>query len=177
MDEGVEHARVRTRFTGEGRFIRTDTWKKEGKYVDLWSAVHVLSGIAIGFYPRYFHFGIFAAFVVVFLLLVMYEMFEVIVKIEEFPTNRVTDVLFGLLGFTPAYFFDMHLGGSTSILVCGIATTIAILVSTVGWVSSYKATVLEQKLRTQFERERGLLRERLAERRRRKLERSEQQGH
>lgn len=143
-------AQARKYFTREGRFVRTDAWKKEGKYVDLWSAVHVLSGLAMGFYPRYFGFSMLATFVIVFLLLVMYEMFEVIVKIEEFPTNRVTDVLFGLLGFTPIYFLDQHVGSTTSIFLLCIATTLAVLVSVIGWTYSYKAFTLESTLRAEI---------------------------
>lgn len=147
-------------FTREGRFIRTDAWKKEGRYIDLWSVVHVLSGIALGFYPRYFGFSILATFVIVTLILIMYEMFEVIVKIEEYPTNRVTDVLFGLVGFAPVYFADQYLGSTASIFLCGIATTIVTVVSIIGWASSYKASVLEGTMRAKFIHERDLLRQR-----------------
>jgi hypothetical protein len=87
-------------------------------------------------------------------------MFEVIVKIEEYPTNRVTDVLFGLVGFTPIYFADLYLGSTTSIFLCGIATTVVTIVSIIGWASSYKASELEGKMRAEFIRERDLLRER-----------------
>ncbi|MBI5457925.1 hypothetical protein HY971_04345 [Candidatus Kaiserbacteria bacterium] len=156
--ERLENARKY--FTRDGRFIRTDAWKKEGRYVDLWSVVHVLSGIALAFYPRYFGFSVLATFIIVTLLFIMYEMFEVIVKIEEYPTNRVTDVLFGLVGFAPVYFVDQYLGSTTSIFLCGIATTIVTVVSIVGWSSSYKASVLEEKMRAEFIRERDLLRER-----------------
>ena len=143
------------RLSHDGKFTRMDVWRKEGKYVDLWSALHVLSGVMLGFLPRYFGFGMVATFLIVFLLLIIYEMFEVIVKIEEFPTNRVTDVLFGMLGFTPAYLFDQTLPGSTSLVYATIVTTADILVSIVAWTSSYKAFALEEKLRLEMQEQRA----------------------
>jgi hypothetical protein len=145
-----------------------DIWRKEGKYVDLWSALHVLSGAMLGFFPRYFGFGMMATFFIVFLLLVMYEMFEVIVKIEEFPTNRVTDVVFGMVGFTPVYLFDQTLPGSTSMILAVMVTTADVLVSIVAWTSSYKAFALEEKLRNEVVEQRQKF---LARRERRQVER------
>lgn len=152
-----EFGSLEGRLTQDGKFVRLDMWRKEGKYVDFWSILHVLSGAAIGFYPRYFHFGMFATFVIVFLLLTMYEMFEVIAKIEEYPTNRVSDVVFGMIGFTPAYFLDQSLGSVPSIVVCTLMTTAAIMLAVVAWTSSYKAFELEKKLRAQVEEQKQKL--------------------
>jgi uncharacterized membrane protein len=173
-----EFGKLESRFTEDGKFIRTDAWRKEGKWVDLWSALHVLSGVAIGFYPRYFGFSMIATFVIVLLLLVMYEMFEVIVKIEEYPSNRFTDVLFGMLGFAPAYFFDRTLDPTASVITCVVVTTAAVIVAIIAWTSSYKAFELEKKMRVEYERNRvrmlarrDRIRARLDERRKRRTER------
>ena len=138
------------RFTPEGKVERTDIWKK-GDYVDLWSIAHTLSGIALGFYPRYFGLSFFAAFAIVFALLILYELFEVVVHIYETFINHTTDVLFGLLGFIPAYFFDQHLGSEAALIWCGIATVVAIIASTIGWSYSYKAYKIEKKFSAQRE--------------------------
>jgi len=173
-----EFGSLEGRLTQDGKFVRLDMWRKEGKYVDFWSILHVLSGAAIGFYPRYLNFGMLATFVIVFLLLTMYEMFEVIAKIEEYPTNRVSDVVFGLIGFTPAYFFDRMLDPTTSIVVCTLMTTAAIMLAVVAWTSSYKAYELEKKLRTQVEEQKQKLAQRrekfIAKRQHRRLNRAKQ---
>jgi hypothetical protein len=143
----MDSAERTARFTPRGKLIRTDIWKK-GEYVDLWSVAHTLSGVALGFYPRYFHLGIVAALAAAFVLLVMYELFEVVVQIQETLANHTTDVLFGLIGFTSAYFFALRQGG-TGILACGIATAVAIAVSAIGWSYSYKAYAIEKKFRAE----------------------------
>ncbi len=138
------------RFTSEGKLIRTDIWRK-GEYIDLWSVAHMISGTALGFYPRYLHLDIFAAFAIVFALLVAYEVFELVVRIKETFWNHTTDVLFGLVGFTPAYFFSSQLVGTTSLVACGIATIVALAASGIGWSYSYKTFKLEKKFSAQRE--------------------------
>src|SRR5882762_720109 len=92
------------RMTHEGRVERTDIWR-EGKWLDLWSAVHFLSGISVGLGFYYLHFGALASVALAFVCLTAYEMWEMIVKIEETPTNRIMDVVVGMISFLPAYFF------------------------------------------------------------------------
>lgn len=48
---------------------RTDIWR-EGKYLDLWSVPHVLSGISVALGLYILGFDFWAAFVIGFLLLV-----------------------------------------------------------------------------------------------------------
>src|SRR3989344_9620144 len=87
----------------DGRFERTDIWR-EGKWLDLGSVVHVLSGfsISLGFY--YLGLGAFASVALALLSLISYEMWETIVRIEETHTNRFMDVVVGMVSFVPAFF-------------------------------------------------------------------------
>ena len=85
-------------------FTRTDVWR-EGKWLDLWSVVHLLSGLSLGFGVPYLHLGALASFLVVLLLLVSYEMWEAMVRIKETPTNRLMDVVVGMVGYCYAFWF------------------------------------------------------------------------
>ncbi len=160
---------VRMAIDREGKYIRTDIWR-EGQWLDLWSVVHFLTGAAIGFFPRYLGVDAVPAFAIVFLLLVMYEMFEAMAKIEETPSNRVMDVVVGMTSFTPAFFWNETLTLSTSILACGIILTASISLATLGWMASRKASVLEAKMHAEFDAQIEKLRERNERRKKRRAE-------
>ena len=66
---------------------RTDMWA-EGKWLDLWSVVHFLTGISIGFGLYILHFRGFPTFAFTLMLLIAYEMWEALVHIEETPKSR-----------------------------------------------------------------------------------------
>lgn len=75
-----------------------DYWE-EGKYIDLWSINHVLSGVVLGAFL--FNFGIPFWWALAFslLLFILWEVVEVIVHIKEHPSNMITDVVCDALGF------------------------------------------------------------------------------
>lgn len=148
----------------EGKLIRTDIWR-EGKWLDLWSVVHLLSGASIGFVFHLLPFDARSSVIIVFLLLTGYEMWEKIVQIEETPTNRVMDVVVGMVSFLPVYFFvapELH--ATWFILTFGFILTANVVMSVFGWIASQKAAALEVRLRERYEKRRALLRERRAHR-------------
>ena len=156
-------------FNSEGKFVRTDIWR-EGKWLDTWSIVHFLSGVTIGFFPKYLGLDTFSSYVIVFLLLVSYEMFEALVKIEETPQNRFMDVVVGMASFILAYHLHPFLSDTASIVLFGIFFMSASVLGAIGWQVSRKALVLEGKLRMEIahgreklKEERGKITQRLRE--------------
>lgn len=137
----------------EGRLVRTDIWR-EGKYLDLWSVPHFLSGIAVAFALFFLGFAANAAFVIAFLLLVAYEMFEVIAKIEETRWNRVLDVVVGMASFTPTFLLLPNFPRSSAVGIFIVVVAADSILSFFGWRASAKAAALEKSLRAEFERER-----------------------
>jgi hypothetical protein len=133
---------------------RTDIWR-EGKWLDLWSVVHFLSGISIGFGMYLLHLGTLASILLTLVSLVAYEMWEMIVQIQEAPTNRFTDVMFGMLGFLPTLLLlAPQLPTDLLILVSGFVLTTNVVMSIAGWHASQKAAALKQKLRAKLARQR-----------------------
>ncbi len=161
-----------------GEFVRTDIWR-EGKWLDTWSIVHLLSGITIGFFPKYLGLDTFSAYVIVLLLLVSYEMFEALVKIEETPQNRFMDVVVGMASFIPVYHLHPLLSDIASITLFSVFFISASVLGAIGWHVSRKAAVVEAKLRAEiahgrekFKEERGKITQRFrAGRERRRLKR------
>lgn len=147
------------RLTRDGKLERTDIWR-EGKWVDLWSLVHLLSGVSTAFAITWFGFGLAASAVIAFLLFVAYELWEAMVKIAETPQNRSMDVVAGMASFVPAFFLVRGLSGSDFVLAFGLVLTVNIVLATFGWLASRKAEEFEHKLRSEFMAQRERLRER-----------------
>lgn len=162
------------KLTRDGRFERTDIWR-EGKYLDLWSIVHFLSGASLGlgfYFFRFLDLGVTGSIVIVFLLLVAYEMWEAMVKIAETPQNRVLDVIVGMTSFVPVYLYVAPLfTQSLLIFIFGIVLTINVVLATFGWLESRKADELEAKLRADLSRRRERFIERSLRRRARRMAR------
>jgi hypothetical protein len=143
------------KITREGRFERTDIWR-EGKWLDLWSVVHFLSGVSVGLTFYLLPLGMLSSVIIALLAFTAYEMWEAIVGIEEMPTNRFMDVVVGMASFLPGYFLlapQLH-GNEQFILVFGFVLTANIVMSVFGWLASQKAAELEKRTRARIARQR-----------------------
>ncbi len=136
----------------DGRFERTDAWR-EGKWVDLWSVVHLISGICLGLGIYLLRFDVIPALIISLLLLVAYEMWEAMVRIEETPANRTMDVVIGMASLVPTY---LWLAPNLSLeqLLTALAVFLAVdaVLSGMGWYASQKAAALEERMRERLER-------------------------
>lgn len=87
----------------EWQVRRTDIWR-EGKYADLWSVVHVLSGAIAGLFPLLVPLSFWPALFTATAFFIAWELVERYGGIAaEYWTNQVTDVLFGIAGFLATY--------------------------------------------------------------------------
>lgn len=75
-----------------------DIWK-HGKYIDMWSAVHFLSGFLLVAIFYQMEFRLTSALVFSTLLLILWETFEWLIKIIEPSVNVIMDIVVGLGGF------------------------------------------------------------------------------
>src|SRR3990167_7248440 len=103
------------RLTRDGRFERSDIWR-EGKWLDMWSVVHLLSGMSFGLALWVLGLGTTASIVIAFLVFVLYETWEAMVRIVETPQNRFMDVVVGMMSFAPVFFLSQGLSANTFIL-------------------------------------------------------------
>ena len=81
-----------------------ELWE-EGKYLDMWSVSHFLSGLLIASVLFLLGIAFVPALVIATVLFVLYELFEVVVHIEESFTNRFMDVVVDVVGFLFATYF------------------------------------------------------------------------
>lgn len=83
---------------------------KEGKYFDLWSITHTLSGVVLASILFYFEMNVLIATVIALMLFVGWEAVEVALGIKEHLTNMIMDVLFDLAGFFIVLYYCLGLG-------------------------------------------------------------------
>jgi hypothetical protein len=105
-----------------------DIWK-HGKYLDLWSLIHFLSGFILCGLLYYLGFSFFWAFMYSALLLILWEVFEFFIKIIEPSVNVVMDIIFGLVGFFLAawfYFLRTEFDISLYLTVLGITIVLSL---------------------------------------------------
>ncbi len=146
--------------TRDDRLIRTDIWR-EGKWLDLWSVVHFLSGASVGFAFYLVPFSALASVIIAFLALTAYELWEKMVQIEEMVTNRIMDVVVGMMSFLPTYFIlAPRLPLTSFIIVFGFVLTANCVFSVFGWIASQKAAQLQMRVRERYARRRARLHER-----------------
>ena len=148
--------------TKDGRFVRTDMWR-EGKWLDLWSVVHFLSGMSVGLGFFFLRLDPLGASALAFVCFVAYEMWEKLMDIFETPQNRIMDVVVGMVSFLPTFFWlAPQFTRRELVLVFAVVFVTNVSLAVLGWRASQKAAVLEQRLRTRLAHER----EKIAARRR-----------
>lgn len=145
----------------EERFVfrRTDIWR-EGKYIDLWSVPHVLSGMGLGFAPLIFAGPPVLLWLAALALLVAWEVFEASVGIVEQRTNSVVDVIIGMIGFAFIWVLLPMMSFENSVWLFGLLTSVNAVLSFFGWRESHKAFKLEQRLKKEWQEQRGRMEKR-----------------
>jgi len=84
-----------------------DIWR-EGKYVDMWSVPHLLSGIIFTGWLLVFGFDIWKIFFLHLALSILWEFVESFKKIHEHFNNKVVDVILGNVGFFLVFLFSIR---------------------------------------------------------------------
>lgn len=129
------------------KLVRTDIWR-EGKWLDLWSVVHMLSGLLVGFFFYYLKVHAIFGILLAVLVFIAYELFEIFAEIYETPTNRFMDVVVGMMGYIPAFFLISPLLAREYVLLTfALLLGVNITMNIIGWRASHKAAVFEKRVR------------------------------
>lgn len=91
---------------------KIDIWA-EGKYIDLWSIPHVLSGIILFMIFQYLGMGFWFNFILATIIMTWWEFFEEhFMNVNEYITNKIMDVVTGIIGWLVIYFLIVYYGVS-----------------------------------------------------------------
>jgi len=86
---------------------------KEGKYIDLWSVPHVLSGVILAIIFNHLGMSFWLNFILSIIIMTWWEFFEEhVLNAREFLTNKIMDVVTGVIGFIIVYPFIIKYGFS-----------------------------------------------------------------
>lgn len=78
---------------------------KEQPYIDLWSIVHFLGGFITGFILlKLFNLGLILSLFIAITVFILSEFLEANLKIKEYLSNRIADIVVDALGFVTAIF-------------------------------------------------------------------------
>ncbi len=113
---------------------------KNGKYLDLWSVNHTLSGVVIAGPLYYFSIPVIYSFWISLILMVSWEIYEIIFKITETWQNRTTDILTGVLGFCSVWYLYAFVTTHTQILIYVMGLCLFIILEVWGYIA-YRAGV------------------------------------
>ena len=104
----------------------------EGRFFDWWTVVHFLSGAVIGFVGEVLLFSFKDTFLIGFVLVVLWEVFEHMRGIRETLLNRVVDVVIAVIGM--GLFFILSFAFRDWTLVMGsVIILLTIFLSYRGW--------------------------------------------
>lgn len=78
----------------------------EGVYIDMWTLTHFLFGVILFFPFTIKKVNIYIQIILTFLVAFFWEVFEISVKIIEYPTNRVVDIFVTVLGLILFYYLN-----------------------------------------------------------------------
>lgn len=117
--------------------LRPISWSwREGRYFDFWSISHFFSGVLLGLIGYLSPLSFSDVFLFMLVFLIVYEMWEGMVRIGEAIENRVTDVVLGALGFVGAYrLSEMYLARTEVFISAAFVAVALVLLVVVGWRS------------------------------------------
>lgn len=100
-----------------------DIWK-HGTYLDTWSIVHLFSGFLLSGICFFFGFNVAVSLAVSTAVLLLWEVFEWILKIIEPSINVIVDIVVGLAGFAAGVyvFFTLELSFAAFFYPVAVAT-------------------------------------------------------
>ncbi|HLC53628.1 MAG TPA: hypothetical protein VJK03_03715 [Candidatus Nanoarchaeia archaeon] len=76
---------------------------ENGDYFDLWHVNHFLAGILLAGATIYFKLNFILGLIISMILMLSWEIFEVVKEIRETKFNRIMDILLGVAGFFLLY--------------------------------------------------------------------------
>lgn len=78
----------------------------EGKYVDVWSFNHFLCGFVFAKGITFIQLTFLKSILLIFVLVVVWEIFEMQKNVKETVFNRIIDITIGLIGFLCFFYLD-----------------------------------------------------------------------
>lgn len=105
-------------------------WERD--YLDLWTIVHLLTGMCFGFAIFFYSSPFRDSFIIFTVFVILWEVIEHFHGVGEPLTNQTTDVISGVLGFLITAYVIPILASSLSVQIAYFT-----VVYTIAWVLAY----------------------------------------
>jgi hypothetical protein len=118
--------------------LKSDIWK-EGKYIDLWTIPHVLSGVVFAGFLDYFGFNFLGNFLIYSFFNIGWEFFELYAfNVHEHIPNKIMDVVTGWIGFFVMYLLIIKIDIALIIPYLYALTALFIILNALGFYAYLK---------------------------------------
>ena len=104
-----------------------NSWKvkiwKNKSYVDLWSVNHFLAGVLLFGLSAFFDMGFWSGLIISLILMIVWEIYELLNNVIETKWNRFFDILLGTLGFLIFFFLNgsyLSRTGFFTVFICAL---------------------------------------------------------
>lgn len=105
------------------------------QYIDWWSLVHLLGGLAMAYALRLVGFDMVDALLVVGAVLIGWEIYEWAAKIREPWTNSIVDLILGFLGIVLAFKISPVIEPTMQTILAVLMLVVWVALNLWGWVS------------------------------------------
>ena len=116
--------------------FKFDIWQ-DGRYLDVWSVVHTISGFLVGGFLIILGVSFWSGLGIATILFIIWEVYEVLIGNIETLSNRIVDVIIAVIGYLIAWAFygqvktEKH--KKTALLVLKILVVVSIILNIWGW--------------------------------------------
>ena len=120
---------------------------QRGKYADLWSIVHINTGLMLGIVAVFLHLPLPSTAIVIFIILTLYEGFEMYTNTIESITNSASDIIIAFIAFLVSYytFLTLQVSNSGLIIAFTLLAFISITLDYLGWRSYLRKRLHEKR--------------------------------
>jgi FtsH-binding integral membrane protein len=107
----------------------------EGRFIDLWSIPHFLTGVVIALIIVFFGQSFMTGFLVTMAVAIAWEIFEILIKVHEINTNSITDIFVALIGYCIFFYLPkvLSLERKEVVILLGVCIAIFLISSLIGW--------------------------------------------
>jgi|SRR3989344_8948454 len=108
---------------------------RDGECLDLWSVNHTLAGGLLGATIFFFHINFFFGFLISLVIMIVWEIIEILNNIHEEKCNKIMDVVTGILGFVLIYFLFLKIDTDSALTIFWIMAGCWAFLETWGFIS------------------------------------------
>ena len=105
---------------------------------------HILAGVVLGLFFELLELGFLVGFILAVVIMVAWEVGEIVFNIEETGENRVLDVLYGMIAYALTYSIAVPISPWITGLALGFFVVVKGMVEYRGW-KAYRARISKVK--------------------------------